>query len=211
MDPLARDHGALGDAGDEFVARPAEADLPERDGQIGGNAEIEHAVELGGGRLLEYQLRERSERDFLAVVVRVRTLGNGDAVVDGVRAREARRFKAESGEQRVGFDDALELGRRNGRRRLHGRNGGDAICLQRTPAALRDRHGGVRRAGAAHIQRTAAVARARLEPGRERVAHARDQKSQRRAADHRGVNEHERGIVGVLLRRLDHAVVGVDD
>ena len=173
------------------IGRPTSLEKP--------STSLDHRARLA----LEHELHEHAVGDLLAVKVGVSGRRGGEPVVHGMRRRQAGRFEAQAGEQRVGLDQTLErrgddlrLARRAApRRRRRSACGSRALPVPRRCGSRR------RRACSSTWPGDAGPG---LEPGRQRIAHAGHQQARRRRGDHLRVDQHQVGVLAieaVLLER----------
>lgn len=110
MDGAVGDDGQFGHLEEDFLGEAGAADAGEGGGQHDGVAKAEDFLQEGGLGFFQDELDDDTEGDFLAVEVGVGARVGGEGVVDGVGSGEACGFKAETGKEGIGLDDALEGG-----------------------------------------------------------------------------------------------------
>ena len=209
MDGLARSGRRLRHCAQRLLARVLHAEVSQRRGQTDAHAEVEHFLDLIHVGVLQHELDERAERNFLTVIHLVRLGRNGEAVVDGVRAGQTAGFKADAGQIGVCLDDVLNSGRADVL--LHRKAGLQAVGQQRVVARAGQNERRVRHLSARTGRRVGVGGSLRLKVRGQRIAHAGDQQTGRSLADDVRIHQHDIGVCGQPQVFLEHALVRVDD
>src|SRR5580700_9372124 len=107
VDRLSRRTGCGGDVHQLLVGYLAQSDLSQSERQTYLFAEVEGFLDDRGRTISQHEERQRPDGHFLAMPEVMRLWQDGQAVVNGMRARQTAAFEAKSAQQRVGFHDML--------------------------------------------------------------------------------------------------------